>query len=217
MRSLLLGALAAVAAAVVPGVAAAQPPLAVACAKMGTLTVEVTTAGSDLAAIVTYPKPIRSFLGGFNESGTKTASAAVRIFLDTDANPKTGLGGDPMFEPGQQGAEWSLEASEVETSLARDAAGKWINGPKLDATVRKGEEIAELPEGVFPEWELQVGDAFVETDWVKPADSKTMRLRVPMVALGVKTGQSIRVTAVVPLCNAAFPFPGKAEATVTLK
>ncbi len=217
MRILSACVLAAAAAALAPAVAAAQPPLALACEKMGTVTVAIATDGADLAAIVTYPRPIRSYLGGFNENGTKTVSAAVRIFLDTDANPKTGLGGDPMFEPGQQGAEWSLEATEIETSLARDASGEWINGPKLDAVVRKGEDIADLPEGVSPEWEFEVGGAFVEAHWVKPPETRTMRLRVPLAALGVKAGQSIRVTAVVPLCNSAFPFPGKAEATITLK
>lgn len=217
MRLLSVCVVAVAAAAAVEFPAAAQPALAVACAKMGTITFEVTTDGPDLSAVVTYPKPIRGYLGGFDQNGTKTMSAAIRIFLDTDANPKTGLGGDPMFEPGQQGAEWSLEATEIETSLARDAKGGWINGPMLDATVRKGDEMAELPEGVFPEWEFDVGGTFVAANWVKPPDTRAMRLRVPLEALGVKAGQSIRVTAVVPLCNTAFPFPGKAEATITVK
>jgi hypothetical protein len=210
-------ALAALVSLVAPALAVAQPPLSVACAKAGTITFSVKIEGADLAATVTYPKPIRTYLGGFDKNGTKNTSAAVRLFLDTDANPKTGLGGDPVFEPGQQGAEWSLEASEIETSLARDDKGGWINGPKLDATVRKGEDTADLPEGVFPEWEFEVGGAFVKADWVKPPDATTMRLRVPLAALALKAGDTVRVTVVVPLCNAAFPFPGKAEATFTMR
>ncbi len=200
-----------------PGGAAAQPSLSVTCAKLGVVTASVRVVGSDLAAVVTYPKPIRSYLGGFDANGTKPTSAAVRIFLDVDANPKTGLKGDPMFEPGAQGAEWSLEASEISTSLARDAQGGWINGPMLDATVRRGEDAAELPDGVSPQWEFEVGGTFTRADWVKPPAATTMRLRVPLAALGLKAGQALRATLVVSSCNAAFPFPGTAAATITLK
>ena len=197
--------------------AAGEQTMTVKCKKMGAVEFTVKTEGTDLAVIVTYPKPIREYLGGFDTDGVKTVSADAKIYLDTDANPKAGLEGDPEFDPGVQGAEWCIRASEITTSLDQDANGEWINGPMLEALVEKGHDYAELPEGVYPAWELEVDGAFKNANWVNPPDSRTMRLRLPLEALELKPGKKVRFTGVVGLCNDAFPYPGTAEATVTLK
>jgi len=197
--------------------AGGEPTLTVKCKKMGAVAFTVKAEGTDLVAVVTYPKPVREYLGGFTEGGVKTHSAGVKLFLDTDANPKTGLEGDPEYQPGEQGAEWCIRADEITTSLDRDASGEWINGPMLEALVEKGYDYAELPEGVYPKWELEVDGAFIPADWVKPPDARTMRVRLPMSALELKPGQKVRVSAVVNLCNDDFPYAGAAEAAVTLK
>jgi hypothetical protein len=199
------------------GAAAGEPTLTVKCKKMGAVAFTVEAEGTDLVAVVAYPKPIREYLGGFGKDGVKNYSAGVKIYLDADANPKTGLEGDPQFDPGMNGAEWCLRADEISTSLARGDQGGWIDGPMLEAMVEKGDDYAELPEGVYPAWELEVDGAFKSADWVKPPDSRRMRLRLPMEALELKPGQKVRVTGVVDLCNDAFPYPGTAEATITLK
>ena len=205
---------------------AAQPALrapggdstpTVSCKKMGgAVQFKVQLDGANFCALVTYPKPIASYLGGFDNNGGKTLSARVKIYLDTDANPKTGLKGG-NFDPGAKGAEYSIEADEIQTALGKDDKGGWISGPELDAAINKGEDRAELPEGVFPKWETEAGGKFQPIDWIKPPDSKTMRVCAPLSALGLKAGQKIRVSGVVPLCNDAFPFPGVAEATIVLK
>jgi len=201
-------------AAVCPAVGDA--PLSVICKKLGgAVQFKALTEGGNFCAVATHPKPLKTFLGGFKDGG-KTYSLDVVVYLDTDANAKTGLkGGD--FDPGAKGAEWKFEADEVTTSLAKDANGEWINGQKLDATVMKGDDDPDLPEGYFPEWELEVGGKFQSADWAELPESKTIRLCGPLSFLGLKTGQKVRVVGVVPLCNDAFPFPGVTETVIVLK
>lgn len=201
-------------AAVCP--AAGDAPLSVTCKKMGgAVQFKAVVEGGNFCAIATYPKPLKTYLGGFKDGG-KTYSPDIVVYLDTDANPKTGLkGGD--FDPGAKGAEWKFEADEISTSLGKDEKGEWINGQKLDAGVMKGDDYPEMPEGYYPEWEMEAGGKFQSADWVDLPESKTIRLCAPLSFLGLKTGQKVRVIGVVPLCNDAFPFPGVAESTIVLK
>lgn len=190
--------------------------LSVPCAKMGgEVRFSVELEGANLVVIVSYPRSIGEYLGGFSEGG-KNYSASIAVHLDTDSNPATGLKADPGFEPGAGGSEYSIGATEVTTSLARDAQGNWISGPMLMVDVSKGRESWERPDDVVLRWEMERNGRFYTTDWVKPPDARTMRLRIPAAALGLKAGSKIRVTGVVPLCNDAYPFAGFREATFVL-
>jgi len=197
------------------GVGAGETPLTVTCKKMGgAVQFKALTEAGNFCAMATYPKPLKALLGGFKDGG-KTFGPDLVVYLDTDANAKTGLkGGD--FDPGAKGAEWKFEAQEISTSLAKDDKGEWINGQKLDAAITKGDDYPEMPEGYYPEWQLEVGGKFQNADWTDLPDSKAIRLCAPLSFLGLKAGQKVRIVGVVPLCNDAFPFPGVTEATITL-
>lgn len=216
MRKNVVSALAVLAATWAGSLPSDAAGLAVECVKLGgTVRFEIGTEGEDLVWTVTFPRSVSSYLGGF-EGGTKPYSAGVELYLDTDDDPGTGLEGDPMFEPGAQGAEVLLSSQEIETSLARGADGSWINGAKLDLTVERDGESAELPDGVYPEWEVGAGDELRPVDWVHPPDTRAITLRLPRSTLGLGPGAKVRATGVVPLCRGAFPFAGTAEATLTL-
>lgn len=204
----------AAALALAPALAAA---LEVPCAKMGgTVRFDVRSEGGAILFAVTYPRNVGSYLGGFVR-GTKETGADVRFFLDLDADPATGMKDDGMFAPGAAGSELSIESREIETSVAKDAAGEWIQKPVLAVTVRKQDDFVDLPDGVRPKWEMAVGGKYLPVDWMRVPESKTMRLAFPYAAIGAKPGARVRVTAVTPFCNAGPPFAGTAETTVTLK
>jgi tetratricopeptide (TPR) repeat protein len=173
--------------------------------------------GKDLVLIVSYPKSIREYLGGFDDKEGKKYSARIEVHFDTDANPDTGLKADPAFEPGAGGSEYSIGASEVTTSLARDSQGKWINGPMLMVDLNKERSYLERPDDVILRWEVEKDGRFRPTDWVKPPEGKSMRLRIPASLFGLKAGAKIRVTSVVIFCNDSFPFAGFREATFVLE
>jgi hypothetical protein len=203
------------------GAAAAAPPaspgLDVACAKMGgAVHFDVKPETDSIVLDVSYPKNIGSYLGGFSH-GTKDAGADVKFYLDTDSNPETGMKGDPIFAAGAKGSEYSIETQEVETSVAKDAAGNWINRPVLMVMVQKQDEFFDLPDGVSLRWEMEIGGKYAPIDWMNVPASRTMRMTVPISAFGLKSGAKIRITAVVPLCKDSFPFPGIAESTLALK
>jgi len=170
----------------------------------------------DFVLTVTYPKTIKSYLGGFKD-GLKTYSADIKFFLDVDADPKTGYEADPNFEPGIGGSEFAIEADEVRTSVGRDSDGNWINKPKLLVEVKKDDSYHDLPEGVYPNWEMLVKSAFQEVDWVDPPNSKVMRVRIPASVFGIGKGDKVRVTGLIPLCNKEWPFAGLGEAVIILK
>ena len=83
--------------------------------------------------------------------------------------------------------------------------------------VQKQDQSFDLPDGVSLDWEMESGGKFGRIDWTKVPASKTMRMKIPISAFGLKPGAKIRITAVVPLCKDSFPFPGTAETTLALK
>jgi hypothetical protein len=176
----------------------------------------MTSDRGDIVFQVTYPRNVASYLGGFT-GGTKKTSADVKFYLDLDANPKSGMAGDPTYAAGAAGSEFSVETQEVETSVARDAAGAWVQKPVLMVMVQKQDEFFDLPDGVSPKWQMETAGRWEPIDWMRVPDSRTMRLALPWSALGGKSGANVRVTAVVPICHDAFPFPGTAEAVVVLR
>jgi hypothetical protein len=203
------------------GAAAAAPPaspgLDVACAKMGgAVHFDMKPETGAIVVAVTYPKNVGSYLGGFDH-GTKSVGADVKFYLDADANPETGMKGDPVFAAGARGSEYSIETQEIETSVAKNGAGNWINRPVLMVTVQKQDEFFDLPDGVSLRWEMESGGKFAPIDWMNVPASRTMRMTIPISAFGLKPGAKVRVTAVVPLCKDSFPFPGIAETTLELK
>jgi hypothetical protein len=187
------------------------------CAKMGgTVRFDVRSEKGAIVFTVAYPRNVASYLGGFS-GGTKETGADVRFFLDLDANPATGMKADPIFAPGAGGSEFSIETREIETSVAKNAAGEWVQKPVLAVMVQKEDEFFELPEGVSPKWEIAVGGKYRPIDWMKVPESKTMRLSFPYAAIGARPGAKVRVGAVCPFCNASPPFAGTAETAVVLK
>jgi len=197
--------------------AAAPPGLEVACAKMGgAVRFDVTPGAGAIVVAVTYPRNVGSYLGGFDH-GTKDVGADVKFYLDTDSNPETGMKGDPIFAAGAKGSEYSIETQEVETSVAKDAAGNWVNKPVLMVMVQKQDQFFDLPDGVSLKWEMESGGKYGPIDWMNVPASKAMRMTVPISAFGLKPGARVRITAVVPLCKDGFPFPGTAETTLALK
>ena len=203
------------------GAAVAAPPSApgldVACAKMGgAVHFDVKPESGALVLEVTYPKDVGSYLGGFVH-GTKGVGADVKFYIDADSNPETGMKADATFAAGARGSEYSIETQEVETSVAKDAAGNWINKPVLMVTAQKQDAFFDLPEGVSLDWEMESGGKFGRIDWTKVPASKTMRMTIPISAFGLKPGAKVRITAVVPLCKDSFPFPGVAEMALTLR
>jgi len=192
-------------------------PVEIACARTGgPVTFTVTSERGDLQFEIAYPKTVASYLGGFLH-GAKKTSADVKFYLDLDGNPKTGMTGDPTFAPGSAGSEFSIETQEVETSVGRGAAGEWVQKPVLMVMVQKQDDFFDLPGGVSPTWEMESGGRWQPIDWMNVPDSRHMRLAVPWSAVGGKGGSKVRVTAVVPICHDAFPFPGTAETTVVLR
>jgi hypothetical protein len=208
---------AAILAVFAPAVAGAAPTSEVACAKMGgTVRFDVESERGAIVFTVTYPRNVASYLGGF-VGGTKETGADVRFFLDLDANPATGMKGDPTFAPGAGGSEFSIETREIETSVAKDAAGEWIQKPVLAVMVQKQDEFFDLPEGVSPKWEMAVAGKYAPVDWMRVPDGRTMRLPFPYAAIGGKAGAKVRIAAVAPFCHAAPPFAGTAETAIVLK
>lgn len=204
-----------------PGAAAAPAaspaPLEVSCAKMGgPVRFDVRSEGGAILFGVTYPKNVGAYLGGF-AGGTKASGADVKFYLDVDANPTTGMKGDPVFAAGSAGSEYSIETQEVETSVAKDEAGNGVQKPVLMVLVQKEDDFFDLPDGVSPKWEMAEGGRYRPIDWMKVPESNAMRLSFPFSAIGLAPGRRVRVTAVVPLCNARFPFPAAAEATIVLR
>ncbi len=196
---------------------AAVVPIEIPCARTGgPVSFAMTSEQGDFLFEVTYPKSVGSYLGGFVQ-GAKTTSAGVKFYLDLDGNPKTGLAGDPTLAPGAAGSELSIETQEVETSVGKDAAGEWVQKPVLMVTVRKQDDVFHLPAGASPEWEMESGGRWQAIDWTNVPDSRRMRMAFPWSAIGGRAGAKVRVTAVVPICHDAFPFPGTRETTVVLR
>lgn len=203
--------------ALAPAASTGAETLEIACEKMaGNVRFDIRAEAGALLFTVTYPKNVGSYLGGFT-NGTKGAGADVKLYLDTDANPATGMKADPMFAAGAGGSEFSIETQEIETSVAKDASGNWINRPVLMVMVQKQDEFFDLPGGVSPKWEIETGGRFRPIDWMTVPESKAMRLAFPIAAIGLKPGGKVRVTAVVPLCMDKFPFPGTKETTIILQ
>lgn len=100
--------------------------LAISCQKLGgVIDFKVERVENSLLLTIRYPKSIPSYLGGFS-NGVKNYSADVRLYMDMDANRKTGLTADPVFDPGASGSEYSIEVQEITTSVGKDAEGNWI-------------------------------------------------------------------------------------------
>ena len=187
---------------------AASPPQAeIPCARTGgPVRVAVTSERGDIAFPVDYPRSVGSYLGGFT-AGTKKTSADLEFYLDVDADPKTGMKGDPVFAAGAAGSGYSIDTPEVETSVAKNAAGEWIQKPVLTVMVQKPDEFFDLPGGISPKWEMETDGRRQPIDGMRVPDSRTMRLAFPWSAIGGKPGTRVRVTAVVPICHDEFPFP----------
>lgn len=202
-----------------PFVYAGEYPVSFQCKnekKKGTMSFMVERDGENLVFTVKYPVMINTLIGGF-EGGAKTWSPDVTFFLDVDANPGTGMEKDDMFSPGQGGSEFSVEADEVETSVAQNPDGSWINKPVLMADIKKMDDYHDLPEGLYPNWEFKVGENYEEPDWIDPQDSDTMRLVLPLSLFGLKAGDTIIFSGTTPSCNESFPYPGTGSAKITLK
>ncbi len=188
--------------------------MSISCPKMeGSVEFRVDVSGEDLMIEVTYPKSVASYLGGY-VNGAKNYGAGFTVYLDTDMDENSGLEGDPKWDPGVKGSEFSIQASEITTSLDRDAEGNWINGQMLEIYIEKEGDYADLPEGVFPACEMKVDGELRKVDWVNPPDSKIVYVRVPLAVFGLQPDSTLRVSAVISLCNDDFPYPGIAVETL---
>lgn len=149
----------------------------------GCLPRNVTTEEGDIVWLVFYPKPVGTYLGGFNLAEKKVA-AGVDIYLDVDNNSKTGLPptSGASGDLGTAGAEYVISLSEMGTSILNEKTGKVHNRQVLDPSISKGEE--------------HLGPDQVN-GWIPKAerDLNVVRLRVPMSVFGLKPGARIRVTA----------------------
>jgi ankyrin repeat protein len=180
--------------------------VSVPCDKLGgPVDVNLQTASDNLAVTITYPRPLSSILGGFYDEpgryGYKETSASVGLYLDTDANPKTGAPGS-AGEEASRGAEYELRFAEIGTSVdvpfGAEGQTKRVTGQVLSASFDKKGGSGPDP---------SAGDAFYPKS---VNDGGVLKSEVPLAALGVKPGAKVRVVAEVQLCS-------RKEATLQLK
>ena len=162
---------------------------------------------ADLLFSTLFPKPMSWYLGGGNTNRSKSSkqltfdgSVAPSFYLDTDTNPKTGQKAD-MFTKVAVGAEYSLEYSEIGTSVTisfTDSDGKSqdrnVYGNVFDPTLKK--------EGEY----LDGGDFYATSH----NENGVLQTSVPMELIGVKPGQKVRIVFEAGSC-------GSKEVTVKLK
>lgn len=178
--------------------------LSVPCDKLGgPVDVNLQTASGNLGVSIIYPKPVSSLLGGFYDEpgryGYKDTSANVTLYLDTDANPKTGAAGAPP-DVGSRGAEYELRFGEIGTSVEVPFGGegqtKRVTGQVLSPSLSKigGGGPEPGADGFYP---------------ASRNDGGIVRSELPLTALGLHAGAKVRVVAEVQFCSrkeASFPL-----------
>jgi ankyrin repeat protein len=168
----------------------------------GTVESNLAVDGKTLVFTTTFPHPMSYYLGGGNMNRAESAkkftyegSFTPAYYLDTDSNVKTGRKAD-MLEKEAAGADYTVDYDQYGTTVVLhylnskgEERTKHVFGNVLDVNVKKGEEAVDS--SVF-------GDDTPRAE----NDNGVLRSRVPLSALALKPGSSMRVTAKIGSCNA---------------